>query len=140
MNVSSNYILKGVTLMSVKSMLNEELETELEELKKIEIGGDDYKAAVDGITKLADRMIELEKLNNEAEERNKNREVDAELKQAQLEATKKDNRVKNAISIAGILVPIGVTIWGTLKAFEFEKDGTVTTLIGKGFINKLIHK
>ena len=126
--------------MSVKSMLNEELETELEELKKIKIGGDDYKAAVDGITKLADRMIELEKLNNEAEERNKNREVDAELKQAQLEATKKDNRVKNAISIAGILVPIGVTIWGTLKSFEFEKDGTVTTLIGKGFINKLIHK
>ena len=126
--------------MSVKSMLNEELETELEELKKIKIGGDDYKAAVDGITKLADRMIELEKLNNEAEERNKNREVDAELKQAQLEATKKDNRVKNAISIAGILIPIGVTIWGTLKSFEFEKDGTVTTLIGKGFINKLIHK
>ena len=124
--------------MSVKSMLNEELETELEELKKIKIGGDDYKAAVDGITKLADRMIELDKLNNEAEERNKNREVDAELKQAQLEATKKDNRVKNAISIAGILVPIGVTIWGTLKAFE--RDGTVTTLIGKGFINKLIHK
>ena len=126
--------------MSVKSMLNEELETELEELKKIKIGGDDYKAAVDGITKLADRMIELEKLNNEAEERNKNREVDAELKQAQLEATKKDNRVKNAISIAGILVPIGVTIWGTLKTFEFERDGTITTLIGKGFINKLIHK
>ena len=126
--------------MSVKSMLNEELETELEELKKIKIGGDDYKASVDGITKLADRMIELEKLNNEAEERSKNREVDAELKQAQLEATKKDNHVKNAISIAGILVPIGVTIWGTLKAFEFEKDGTVTTLIGKGFINKLIHK
>lgn len=126
--------------MSVKSMLNEELETELEELKKIKIGGDDYKAAVDGITKLADRMIELEKLNNEAEERNKNREIDAELKQAQLEATKKDNRVKNAISIAGILIPIGVTIWGTLKSFEFEKDGTVTTLIGKGFINKLIHK
>ena len=126
--------------MSVKSMLNEELETELEELKKIKIGGDDYKASVDGITKLADRMIELEKLNNEAEERSKNREVDAELKQAQLEATKKDNRVKNAISIAGILVPIGVTIWGTLKAFEFERDGTVTRLIGKGFINKLIHK
>ena len=126
--------------MSVKSMLNEELETELEELKKIKIGGDDYKAAVDGITKLADRMIELEKLNNEAEERSKNREVDAELKQAQLEATKKDNRVKNAISIASILIPIGVTIWGTLKSFEFEKDGTVTTLIGKGFINKLIHK
>ena len=86
------------------------------------------------------RIIELDKLDNEAEERNKNREVDAELKQAQLEATKKDNRVKNAISIAGILVPIGVTIWGTLKAFEFERDGTVTTLIGKGFINKLIHK
>lgn len=126
--------------MSVKSMLNEELETELEELKKIKIGGDDYKAAVDGITKLADRMIELEKLNNEAEERNKNREVDAELKQAQLEATKKDNYAKNVISIAGILIPIGVTIWGTLKSFEFEKDGTVTTLIGRGFINKLIHK
>ena len=103
--------------MSVKSMLNEERETEREELKKIKIGGDDYKAAVDGITKLADRMIELEKLNNEAEERNKNREVDAELKQAQLEATKKDNRVKNTISNAGILVTIGVAIMTTLKTY-----------------------
>ena len=140
MERKSNYILKGVLIMSIETMLKDEIKDEMEELKKLTPGSEEHKIATDSITKLYDRVIEMEKLEAEAEERKRNREVDNELKQQQLEDTKKDNRIKNAISIAGIVIPVATTIWGAIKTFEFEKEGTITTIFGRGFINKLLKK
>ena len=126
--------------MKNETMLHEEIQSEFEELKKIEVGSDKYKTAVDGLTKLMDRAIEIDKLNAGSEERRDARDIDAELKQEQLEADVKDRKVRNAISIAGIIIPTAVTIWGTLKSFKFEESGTVTTIMGRGFINKLLPK
>ena len=72
-----------------------------------------------------------------------NREFDEFVKRdqlAQLESERKDRIIKNCISIAGIIIPVIVTIWGTKKSFEFEKEGTITTIMGRGFINKLLPK
>ena len=57
-----------------------------------------------------------------------------------MEDERKDRLVRNGITIASIVIPTAVTIWGTLKSFKFEETGTVTTTIGRGFINKLIPK
>ena len=43
--------------MSIKNDLVEEFESELEELGKMEVGTEKYKTLVDGVTKLADRII-----------------------------------------------------------------------------------
>ena len=126
--------------MSIRTMLNDEIMNEMEELNKLELGSEDYKVTVDGITKLCDRVIEMEKLDAETEERKRNREIDHDLKQQQLDETRKDNKIKNVISIAGIVIPVATTIWGAVKTFEFEKEGTITTIFGRGFINKLLKK
>ena len=115
--------------MDIEKILHDEIVFELEELKQMEHGTEGYKATVDGVTKLVDRAIELDKLNIEHEEKAK-----------QVERDEKDRLIKNIISVAGIVLPCILTVWGTCKSFEFEKEGTITTIMGRGFINKLLPK
>lgn len=126
--------------MSIETLLNEEIKAEIDFLSKAQIGTDEYKATVDGIAKLVDRSIELDRLNVEHEAKLKEMEFDHELKLEQAKEEKKDRKVKNGIAIAGIVLPLGVTIWGTLKSLKFEETGTLTTIMGRGFINKLLKK
>ena len=122
--------------MKVKETLYKEIEDELQALNEIEVGTDEYKSSVDGVTKLLDRAIEIEKHEAEMKER----EAERIAKSIQVAEEQKDRVVKNYISAGGVVLPLLVTIWGTLKSFKFEKDGTVTTIMGRGFINKLLPK
>ena len=126
--------------MKNEQLLHDEIESEFECLKELEIGTEQYKITVDELVKLVDRAIEIDKLNLEAEEKAKNREKDNDFKQQQMEEERKDRLIRNCISAAGIVIPSLLTIWGTLKTFKFEQEGTVTTMIGRGFINKLLPK
>lgn len=126
--------------MSIKTMLDEEIQAEIELLGKTEVGTETYKASVDGLVKLMDRSIEMEKIEIERKNRIEDRECENEFKAAQMNDDKKDRLVKNIIKVTEIAIPIGLTVWGTLATFEFEKEGTVTTSIGRGFINKLLPK
>ncbi len=125
--------------MKNEHMLHEEIQAELEELKKIEVGSDEYKVAVDGVTKLMDRAIEIDKLNAEVQEKIESREVETDLKLKQMEEDKKDRRTRNGIAIAGIVIPSGVAIWGTLKTLKFEEIGTITTSAGREHVRKLFN-
>lgn len=149
--------------MKIKELLNEEIEAELESLNRMtDVCSDSYKATVDSIAKLADRAIELEKieasraeaelkvmaskteaqlkLNAETEQKRMEIRAEAEQKQKELDDKKKDRIVNGVIAGAGIALPLGVTVWGAIKSFEFEKEGSITTLIGRGFMNKLLKK
>ena len=122
--------------MKIKETLYKEIEDELQALNEVEVGTDEYKSSVDGVTKLLDRAIEIEKHEAEMKER----EAERIAKNIQVAEEQKDRVVKNCISAGGVVLPLLVTIWGTLKSFKFEQDGTVTTIMGRGFINKLLPK
>lgn len=126
--------------MNIETLLREEIKSELEELKKMSMGTDEYRTTVDGITKLADRAIEMERLDIESQDKAEVREIEAELKLKEMSEERKDRWIKNGISVMSVLVPTVVTIWGTVKSIEFEKEGTITTIMGRGFINKLLPK
>lgn len=126
--------------MSVKALLDEEIQKELEKLEGMEAGTEAYKAMVDGVAKLMAQSIEIDKSNADMEERIKARESEYDLKIQELTEDKKDRLIKNIINVAGIVIPVGVTIWGTLASFKFEQEGTITTIMGRGFINKLLPK
>lgn len=126
--------------MKIETMLHAEIENEFESLKKIELGTDKYKATVDGLTKLVDRAIEIDKMNIEQDEKYEVRKDENNFKLKQMRDDKKDRIVKNGIAVAGIVIPSAITIWGTLKSLKFEEEGTVTTIMGRGFINKLLPK
>ena len=126
--------------MKIETMLHDEIQNEFEELKRMQLGEESYRTTVEGLTKLIDRAIEIDKFNAEDQERIEAREIENNLKLKQMADEKKDRVVKNVLTGLGIVLPVGVTIWGTLKSLKFEETGTVTTMMGRGFINKLLPK
>lgn len=126
--------------MNIEHLLYDEMETEFEALRDKKPGSDEHKAIVDEIVKLMDRAIEMEKVNNDCLDKTEVRENDQAMKKQQLEDEKKDRLIKNAIGVAGIVLPLIVTIWGTKVSLKFEEEGTFTTIMGRGFINKLLPK
>jgi len=136
-------VLKEDSDMSeIETLWNNEIKSELGLLADREIGTEEYKITVDGITKLMDRKIELVKFEAERAQKDAVRtlnQMEYELKLQQLHADERDRLIKNIISCAGIGLPLLVTIWGTIVSLNFEKEGVVTTGAGRGFINKLFH-
>ena len=123
--------------MSIENLLHDEIVSELEELSKIKVGTDEYEKSVNGITKLVDRAIEMDKVNIDVEEKAKNRELDEQLTRQQMADEKEDRYVKNGITAVSVIGGLGVTVWGALKSWEFEKEGTVTSAMGRMFMNCL---
>ena len=115
--------------MDMNKLLSDEIQSEFKKMEVMKVGTEEYKTTVDGLTKLVDRAIEIEKLN-----------VEHENTIEQMNEDKRDRYIKNGISVAGILIPSVITIWGTIKSLRFEQEGTVTTIMGRGFINKLLPK
>jgi hypothetical protein len=126
--------------MNIENLLDAEIRDELENLKQMELGSDEYRTTVDGVTKLTDRSIELKKIEIEQQYKNESLQFDNHFKRLQIKHDQKDRKIKNGIAIGTIIVPACITIWGALKSWEFEKEGTVTTIMGRGFINKLLPK
>lgn len=115
--------------MEIEKMLKNEIQTEFDALRATELGSHTYETVVDGLTKLTDRAIEIEKLN-----------VEKQQNELRLAEEKKQRLIGNGIAIAGVVLPLAVTIWGTKTSLKFEEEGTITTVVGRGFLNKLIPK
>ena len=126
--------------MNIESLLREEIQNEIEILKTMELGTEAYKVTVDGVAKLIDKVVEMDKIDMEREELMVNKDVEMSIKREEIEMERKDRRVKNGIAIAGVVLPVAVTVWGTFKSFKFEEEGTITTIMGRGFVNKLLPK
>lgn len=121
---------------SIDEMLEDEIQDELKELSSIEVGSDKYKVAVEGITKLYEKQIEVKKFNADQEQKQKAQEAT----ERQIELDEKDRKIKNKLTGASIGVPALVTIGGTalMLWYEIGKDGLISSLAGKGIIQRLI--
>ena len=104
--------------MEIEQLLQDEIKDELQGLSTLELGSDKYKVTTDGIVKLMDKAIEMDKINRDQDERQANRNEDLELKYRQIEAEIRDRKVKNVITVVISGVGTVVTIWGTLKTLK----------------------
>lgn len=130
-------------MINYKEALDGEISTELEVLESMETNSEDYKIMVEGLTKLIDRSMELEKIEiskAQEAEKIKNEAEKMKFEAEQVKTNKIFQWIGYGISAAGIVIPVAVTIWGTKVTLNFEKEGTVTTMMGRGFINKLLPK
>ena len=121
--------------MSVENTLIDAIETGFDELDKMEVGSDQYKSTVNGLTMLVDRIIDLNKIEMEHDIQIENRKQELELKREQMEDEKRDRLIKNCLTGASIVTTVGLTIWGACKSWEFEKEGTITSTFGRMFMN-----
>lgn len=126
--------------MSIKTQLEDEIRDEFEALRKIEVGSDTYRATVEGLTKLVDRKIEMDKVEVDARERVIKRNDDNEFKEMQLADDRKDRAIKNGLTVATLVITTGTTIWGILKSLkiEFKDNEMITSTVGKELMKKVI--
>lgn len=127
-------------MSNVKNLLEEELEAQLEKLQRLEVGSKEYEITTDCIAKLMQRLNDAEKIELDAQQREADRMQDAELRTMQIKEEKKGRIAQTLTTIAGIVIPVGLTIWGTLTTLKFEEEGTITSSPGKEFTKKLFRK
>lgn len=124
-------------MSSISTLLEVEIADKMEELNSLKLGTDEYKTAVESITKVMDRLIEIDKFEVEATEKEEGRKDDTRIKEAQLKDDKKHRWIDKAINVGTFVGMTVLTVWGTNKTLKFEETGTVTTIAGKQHINKL---
>lgn len=126
--------------MKLEDLLVEEICEDLGALREVDFGSDAYKTGVDSVTKLIDREVELRKLEIERLEKIESRKTEDDFKMKQIKENRVDKIVGYVINVAGIVIPVIVTIWGTKVSLEFEEEGTVTTTAGRNFFSMLFRK
>lgn len=126
--------------MSIETDLYMEIESCFEAMREMELGSDQYEKAVDSTVKLLDRAYKINEHDSKLQEEVKAREEQhaLELKKMQRELIYK--LVGYSIEVIGIVLPLIVTVWGTLTSIDFERVGTITTIMGREFIKKLMHR
>lgn len=126
--------------MDIENLLYDEIATDFEKLRDENLEPEKRKATVEELSKFMDKAIEMKRLENESKDKEETRLSTQAVELQKLEEDRKDRLVKNIISAAGIALPLVVTIWGTKVSLKFEEEGTFTTIMGRGFINKLLPK
>ena len=111
------------------TLLDAEIEEEFNEIAKLSPGSKEHIAAVESLTKLMDRKIEIEKLD-----------ISENHEERQIKEERKSRLVKYLIDIGLGIAPLMVTIWGAKATFKFEEEGTITTTAGRQFITGLFRK
>lgn len=125
---------------NVETLLHNRIDEVSAELSNATPGSQEHKALAGELVELVSKAIEMDKIEIDCEDRTAIRENEQRMKEQQMEEEKKDRLIKNIISAAGIVLPLAVTIWGTKVSLKFEEEGTFTTIMGRGFINKLLPK
>jgi hypothetical protein len=67
-------------------------------------------------------------------------QMEAEIKQAEINAENKREKVRNGIVIGTFTITSMISIWAVLKTFKFDQEGTVTSTLGRGILSGLIPK
>ena len=124
--------------MELKELIQKEVESELKVLSTTDVGSDKYKATVDHIVKLTDKVIDMEKLEIENEKASEQLNANSDLKWQEIEANSKDRKTQNRIAIAGLIVNSALIVWGTLKTFKFDNTSTVTSTLGRDILRRFV--
>jgi ribonucleotide reductase alpha subunit len=125
--------------MNVKELFKTEICEEMSELNKMELGSDEYKATISGVTQLTDRytkMIEVE--NEKLKIENERKRVESEkLKNADEQYARK---VKNWIDVATLVISFGVPVSMTIVSLVAEEKGILNiTQPGKKFMDRCLN-
>ena len=118
-------------------MLNAEIQAGLEAMDGIEgVNIPEYGDAVNNVSKLMDRQIEMRKLVIEEAKL----EYEKEIESKKMRSENVDRLIKNGLGAIGTIGGIALTVWGTKKTFQFEETGSITSSAGRKFIDRLFKK
>ena len=115
--------------MTIKDLLDDEIDARFEKLRKEQLDREDDKAAVENLAKLVSTKIEMDRVQNE--------EL---VKKQQLEDEMKGRWISVGAGLLGTLLTLAFSYGAMNKSIEFEKTGTFTTIFGRGLTQGFIPK
>ena len=137
--------------MDVLEKMELEANFELDQIgTKTEIGSDEHKKAVADFAQIADRIVELKKVENEREKiRLEEAKMEADKSKADVEQQKVDlerqrqtderkhNLIRYVLDGLGIVVPAGITVLGLFLTYRIEVDGVQASQLGRKTIDRI---
>lgn len=114
--------------MEVKDILINEFVDEMEKVREMEVGSEQHKIALDGVTKLADRLIEIEKFETELEENKTKREEE-----------KHDRKIRYCTDLGKTGGRVIMLTLAFIATTNFERFGTFTTKAGQSVVKELLN-
>ena len=102
--------MKGADNMNTEVLLNEVITNNLERLKGMEAGTEEYDKIVNSVSKLMVRFI---KINIEHDEKIDIQKTDTELKLKQMKDDRIDRWVRNGITLVSVGGGLILTYWGS---------------------------
>ena len=122
--------------MNAKLKLKEGFIDDIGELGKLQVGSDEYKSGADGVSKVGNTLIEMEKLEMEKELKIRAQDMEYDLKVKEIEENRKDRKAKNLIAIGTFAGTLGFQLLLSKWTFLFEEKGTISSSMGRNLINK----
>lgn len=120
--------------MSVKQKLEDEFESQMNLLSNMDVGTDEYAKTVEGVSKIADRLIKIQQLNDEYDL--KSREIE-NAKENRIQE-EEQARKKNRIDWGKVIVPtVGAFTMG-IVTMVWEKTDTLTSSAGKSALRDIL--
>lgn len=120
--------------MGMKTMLEEELSSQLETLHHMEVGSAECKRAVSDAMAIVDRILAIQKQNDEYELRKleiENAAMCNAIEHQKLQKKDRNDYIKFGISLgAYLLIAVGSMYW--------EKFDTVTSTAGRSSLKELL--
>lgn len=124
--------------MNVKTLLEGEIEKRFEELDEIRSDADGDEAALNKITKLLDRKIEMDRVEIERIDKINNKELEYDLKMCQMKEEKTTRWTRDITNWVNLGLGAGMFIWGTIASINFEREGTFTTTAGRNNVKRVL--
>lgn len=133
--------------MSLKTNLEETINTGLEQMNRLDVSSDEFKKGAGSLGTLMEHLENMEKTENEysvkmeeIRSNDENKREDLELRKKQAKVDGRHKWGDKVLKVLDIAVPATITVVGTLLTFAFETDNTVTTQIGRDYLNRIVPK
>ena len=118
----------------IQYKLKENLSEQLDELKKISVEDEKFDGAVNGITKLMDRMIKIEEMRDQKDLKDEARLIEADMRIKEI----KELKAKNRLEVVKIVVPTTAAFVMGIISMNWEKFETMTTTAGKSALRDIL--
>ena len=118
----------------IQYKLKENLSEQLDELNKISVEDEKFDGAVNGITKLMDRMIKIEEMRDQKDSKEEAKLIEADMRIKEIKELKRKNRLE----VVKIVVPTTAMFLTAVGTAIYEKTDTVTNTPGKISIRNLM--
>lgn len=123
--------------MSIERIVREEIESEIGELSKMELGTEEYARTVKGVNDFIDRLNESKKIELEA----KKLEIEEDKNDIELQRVENDKKLRKigyGVTIGTFIGAAAIQIWANIDSKHFEIGNTHTTEAGRSSTRKLL--